>query len=92
MESLVKGVDTFKEQFCLKRKGYVTDYTTLIERAFDDYPENVQLLMAALITEAIAGHLLKSDGYDRDKLKVVQANAATLMIESVNSRQGSPTR
>jgi hypothetical protein len=92
MESLVKGVDTFKEQFCLKRTGYVTDYTTLIERAFDDYPENVQLLMAALITEAMAGHLSEIEGYDRDKLKAVQANAATLMIESVNSRQGGTTR
>jgi hypothetical protein len=92
MESLVKGVDTFKEQFCLKRTGYVTDYTTLIERAFDDYPENVQLLMAAQITKAMAGHLSEIEGYDRDKLKAVQANAATLMIESVNSRQGGPTR
>jgi hypothetical protein len=92
MESLVKGVDTFKEQFCLKRTGYVTDYTTLIEGAFDDYPENVQLLMAALITEAMAGHLLKSDGYDKKELQTVQANAVTLMIKSVNSRQGGTTR
>ncbi|MFN5589673.1 MAG: hypothetical protein ACK48P_07590, partial [Holosporales bacterium] len=81
----------FEAEFRREKEGYVTDYTTLIERAFDDYPENVQLLMAARITKAMAGHLSEIEGYDGDKLQAVQANAVTL-IESVNSRQGGTTR
>jgi hypothetical protein len=92
MKSLVKGAGIFEAEFRREKEGYVTDYSTFIEGAFDDYPENVQLLMAARITKAMAEHLSEIEGYDKKELQTVQANAATLMIESVNSRQGGTTR
>ncbi|MFN7754528.1 MAG: hypothetical protein ACK5O9_01630 [Holosporales bacterium] len=91
MKSLVKGAGIFEAEFRREKEGYVTDYSTFIEGAFDDYPENVQLLMAAQITKAMAGHLSEIEGYDRDKLQTVQATAATL-IKSVNPRQVGTTR
>ncbi|MFN7225910.1 MAG: hypothetical protein ACK5UY_01475 [Holosporales bacterium] len=92
MKSLVKGADIFEAEFRREREGYVTDYSAFIEGAFDDNSDNVQLLMAAWITKAMAEHLSEIEGYDGDKLQAVQATAATLMIESVNSRQGGTTR